>query len=235
MELQEAMDTLEEMGTEQNVKVYRRHGARDPLFGVSFANLKKLKKTIKVDHALAVELWQTGNTDARTLALMIADPQQLSASAADAWLKDISYSLLADMLAGLVVHAPFAAAKLKKWTKSRKEYVRQCGYCLLGTMLKADPDQLSDELCQDYLDTIEAQIHDSPNRARHTMNMAITAIGIYRPLLRDSAIAAARRIGKVHVDHGETSCKTPDAEGYIRKAAARTPGKRSKRKPPTSR
>jgi len=33
--------------------------------------------------------------------------------------------------------------------------------------------------------------------------------------------AAARRIGKVEVDHGDTSCKTPDAEPYILKASAR--------------
>jgi len=30
-------------------------------------------------------------------------------------------------------------------------------------------------------------------------------------------LAAAKRIGKVEVDHGETGCKTPDAAAYIRK------------------
>ena len=32
---------------------------------------------------------------------------------------------------------------------------------------------------------------------------------------------AARRIGEVHVDHGETGCKTPDAAAYIQKMADR--------------
>jgi len=31
----------------------------------------------------------------------------------------------------------------------------------------------------------------------------------------------AAAIGKVEVDHGETSCKTPDAVPYIEKALAR--------------
>ncbi len=35
------------------------------------------------------------------------------------------------------------------------------------------------------------------------------------------AIEAAKRIGKVEVDHGETNCKTPDAAPYIEKAAKR--------------
>ena len=54
------------------------------------------------------------------------------------------------------------------------------------------------------------------------MNMALVSIGITRPALRNRAIAAARRIGQVEVDHGQTGCKTPDAEAYILKAAART-------------
>ena len=38
-----------------------------------------------------------------------------------------------------------------------------------------------------------------------------------RPKLQKKAIAAAKRIGKVEVDHGETGCKTPDAASYIAK------------------
>ena len=40
------------------------------------------------------------------------------------------------------------------------------------------------------------------------------------------ATAAAKRIGKVDVDHGETGCKTPDAAPYIAKAAAHRKKKR---------
>jgi hypothetical protein len=78
-------------------------------------------------------------------------------------------------------------------------------------------DDISDADCRAILKTIEKEIHDSPNRARHAMNSALIAIGIYRPALTQEAIAAARRIGKVEVDHGETSCVTPDAVPYIQK------------------
>jgi hypothetical protein len=39
--------------------------------------------------------------------------------------------------------------------------------------------------------------------------------------LEKPAIAAAKQIGKVEVDHGETSCQIPDAIAYIQKARAR--------------
>ena len=55
---------------------------------------------------------------------------------------------------------------------------------------------------------------DPPSRA-------VIAIGLRNANLEKRAIAAARRIGKVEVDHGDTSCKTPDAEPYILKASAR--------------
>ena len=35
-----------------------------------------------------------------------------------------------------------------------------------------------------------------------------------------AALAAAKRIGTVEVDHGETGCQTPDAGPYIRKTVA---------------
>ena len=47
---------LETLGTAQNRKIYRRHGAGGNLFGVSFANLNALKKGLKTDHALALAL-----------------------------------------------------------------------------------------------------------------------------------------------------------------------------------
>ncbi len=221
MTLDEVMTTLEMLGTEQNRKIYRRHGAGDVLFGVSFGELKKLVRKIKRDHSLAEQLWETGNTDAQTLALMIADPHKLTSPQADSWLRSISYSLLADYLSALVAKTEFATKKLTRWTGQKKEMVRVCGYSLVCSLLRDVPETLSDDDCRELLRQIESGIHTSANRARHSMNMALCAIGIARPQLRDEAIAAARHIGPVDVDHGETSCTTPDAEAYIRKAAQR--------------
>ena len=221
MKFQEVMRRLKAAGTAQNVKVYKRHGAGNNLFGVSFAELNKLKKEIKIDHDLAQSLWETGNTDAQTLATMIADPAQFTVSSADAWLRDIYYALLAGMLGGVVAKSPIALGRIKKWTKIKKEMTRAAGYGTLASWLKDDANQVPDDLCRDFVGTIEDEIHSSANQARHAMNTALIAIGIYKPKLRRSVIATAKRIGKVEVDHGETSCKTPDAVVYIERAAAR--------------
>lgn len=208
------------MGAAQNVKVYKRHGAGDNLFGVSFADLNKLTKKIKVDHELAVQLWESGNVDAQSLATMIMDPNKLTASTVNKWVKMSSYYLVVDLFAGVVARSPFGLKKMEQWMKSKREYERQAGYSVLASSLK-DGDEISDADCKKYLKVIEKEIHTSPNRARHTMNNAVLAIGVFRPHLAEVATETANRIGKVEVDHGETSCKTPDAVEYIRKALKR--------------
>jgi 3-methyladenine DNA glycosylase AlkD len=224
MDYKEAMSELKKLGTDQNIKIYKRHGAGDKLFGVSFANLDKLKKKIKIDHDLALKLWESANTDARTLATMIADPQKLNSATLNRWINDVQYYLLADLLAGLTVRTWFTINTMTQWMKSKKEYVRQGGYAVLASALR-DNHEISDADCRKYLQVIQKEIHTSPNRARHTMNNALIAIGIYRERLTEDAIETAKNIGKVEVDHGETSCKTQDAIQYIQKALNRKKSK----------
>jgi 3-methyladenine DNA glycosylase AlkD len=65
----EILAELRSLGTEQNRKIYSRHGVQGEMFGVSYANLEKLRKKIKTDHMLAGQLWAAGNHDARILAI----------------------------------------------------------------------------------------------------------------------------------------------------------------------
>jgi 3-methyladenine DNA glycosylase AlkD len=223
------MAALQGAGTAQNRKVYPRRGA-DPanLFGVSFAELDRLKKTIKRDHALAEALWASGNWDARNLAVKLADPAQLSAADATRWMRDVNNYLHASELGALVARAPHAAGTIRRWTASKREFVRDAGYSALGALLKDDPEALTAAEVAAYVSQIETDIDASPNWARYGMNWALIAIGTYRSDLTDAAIAAAERIGTVEVDHGQTSCKTPAAAAYIRKAVAHQAARRAK-------
>ncbi|RMF60488.1 MAG: DNA alkylation repair protein [Calditrichaeota bacterium] len=220
MNLQDAMALLEAAGTPQNRQIYSRHGVQGDCFGVSFADLNKLKKAIKVDHELAQELWATGNHDAQVLATMIADAKGTQEPLVDAWVKELGNHMIADAFASFVSQTPFARKKVTEWTCSQEEWVGRAGWHLLAILLK-DSAALSETELEACLTRIEADIHTSKNRVKEAMNSALMAIGIYREALRDKALRAAGRIGKVEVDHGETNCKTPDAATYIQKAVAR--------------
>lgn len=219
MTYKEAMAELKSYGTEQNRKVYTRHGMGPNLFGVSWANLKKMAKKIKTDHDLALQLWDSGNTDARNLACMIADPKKMTQAQARKWVKSIHCRGLAGQASDVIAQTTFAKKMMEEMMKSSKEYECETGYSCLSSMLKRDLS-VTDADARKYIKTIEKTIHQSPNWVRYGMNWALIAIGTYKPKVKDEAIAAAKRIGKVDVDHGETSCKTPDAATYIEKAAA---------------
>ncbi|TXR95056.1 DNA alkylation repair protein [Bacillus sp. SH7-1] len=227
MLLEEVMRKLEEYGTEQNCKTYKNHGAKEPLFGVSFANLKLLKKKIKKDHDLAILLWETKNMDAMTLATMILDPKKVTTELLNKWVQEVDYYCLMDVLMTAICTSPIAIERMEEWTKSDDEWIGRAGWSLLANIAIKNKT-LYDDFFSSYLEEIKTNIHNEKNRKKEAMNRALIAIGIRNEDLERKAIEIARVIGKVQVDHGATSCKTPDAEPYIKKARERAEKKKVK-------
>ena len=230
MTLEETLQTLKSAGTEQTRKTYLRHGYPQDTWGVSFADLKKLAKKIDTDHALAQKLWATGNGDACTLATMIADPDETTSKELESWVKAVRFSLMSQMLSRFVSQTEFAREKGEAWAKSPDEFVGETGYYVLGQLALHD-EELPDSYFEDRLKTIESSIHASKNYTRYAMNQAVIAIGVRNPNLTKKALAAAAKIGKVHVDHGDTACQTPDVATYIQKTLARAESKPAAKRP----
>lgn len=225
MVYEELMSELHVLGTEQNRKTYARHGVKGAQFGISFANLDALAKRLKKDHTLALRLWESGNHDARMLATRLADADQLDISLAEAWVKDLDNYIITDAFSELISGSPWAQNLAETWRMKLEEWVSAAGWNITARM--AMQSHLNDTYFESVLSDIGAGIHKARNRTRYSMNNALIAIGIRGGILQQRAIQAARAIGKVQVDHGQTSCKTPEAEAYILKTTARR-GKRQK-------
>jgi 3-methyladenine DNA glycosylase AlkD len=143
---------------------------------------------------------------------------------------DLDNYILTDAFSDLVGRTRFAFKKAEAWSVSTQEWVGAAGWNLVAQLALHDPT-LKDAYFIEKLEYIEKQIHERPNRTRYSMNNALIAIGVRNPALEQAALAASDRIGQVQVDHGETSCKTPDARAYIlktvqhRKKKSKTPSK----------
>lgn len=225
MDVTAALGALAAAGSEQTRKTYLRHGAPEPLFGVLFSRLRDLARQIGTDHDLALALFANGNTDARTLATLVADPARLDPATADAWAAT-PYHVLSDLVAQVVARSPIALDRMAAWVASPDEYTARCGWSVMAQLATHDRD-VPDAAFTPYLSIIERRIHAAPNRTREGMNGALIAIGGRSDTLSTPAIAAARRIGPVTIDHGDTACQTPFAPDYISKmrsrAASRSP------------
>lgn len=224
MSLQEVMSALKKAGSAQTRKTYARHGASEPMFGVSFATLKTLYKRIKVDQELAEALWETGNFDARNLAVKIADPASISSRELDHWAATPAARMCGGYVAHLAAESPHGRVKADKWLASRDDHTRFAGWSLVTAMAMID-ESTPDSWFAERLAQIEKTVDSAPNVQRYAMNAALIAIGCRNASLRKAATAAARRIGAVEVDHGDTDCKTPVATDSIEKAWAHSKSK----------
>jgi 3-methyladenine DNA glycosylase AlkD len=234
MKVQEALAKLESLGTAQNRKIYARHGVSGPMYGVSFADLDKLRKQWKGEHELALALWASGNHDARVLATLIADPKRMTARELQAWVREVDSHILSDAIARIAGLSPAGAELTEKWIARAGEWTAATGWGVFAWRLQGEVLSIAELRAR--LTAIETGIRRAKNRVRHAMNGALIAIGVASSELRADALAIAARIGPVEVDHGETGCKTPDAAAYIKKtvahrakrnkAAKKTPAKR---------
>ena len=226
MTLAETMRILKAKGKPGAAAVYRRHGVVEPTVGLSYADLGVLVKQIGVDHPLAATLWDTGMHDARVLATKVADPARLTKGTLAAWLKECTNYVITDALAGTAARVPGIVPLALAWTTRRREWTSAAGWSVIAILsMRGD---IEAALAADLIARIEADIHTAPNRARYSMNNALIAMGGSMPTVRDRALAAARSIGAVHVDHGETGCRTPDAASTIGKMVAHRAARRTR-------
>jgi 3-methyladenine DNA glycosylase AlkD len=216
MSLDEVMRTLEKAGSAKTKTTYARHGAKEPMFGVLFGTLKVLVDKIGVDQEFARALWSTKNQDARNLAMKIADPAKISSAELDRWAKQNTMRICGMYIASLAAESSHAAAKVRDWLASSDEELRATGWTLIAQLANLD-EKLPDDWFAKRLAQIEKTIHASPSVERGAMNAAVIAIGGRSAALRKLASGAAKRIGPVEVDHGDTACTTPDAATYIAK------------------
>ena len=218
----EVMTALQKKGNAQTRKIYARHGAPESMFGVKVGDLKPIAKRIKGQHELAIELYDTANSDAMYLAGMVADGTRMTKKQLDSWAKAASWYFISEYaVPGVAVESPHAADLARKWIRARKESVQACGWCTYSGILATHDDaEIDITEVRELLATVVEKIHTAPNRVRYTMNGFVISVGTYvQPLLNEAKVAA-KKIGKVEVEMGETACKVPLATAYIGKVEA---------------
>jgi 3-methyladenine DNA glycosylase AlkD len=213
---------LKSKGKESTRKIYARHGM-DPAhaYGVSVADLKLIAKTIKKQQTLAIDLYANGIVDSMYLAGMVANGAQMTREQLNAWAEgSAGMQMISEYTVPWVaVESPHGRELALQWIQSPKEHVACAGWCTLSGLVATQPDTALDlNEIESLLNTVEKGIAAAPNRVRYTMNGFIISVGTYVQPLVKQAKAAAKRIGVIRVDMGETACEVPLATDRIEKA-----------------
>jgi 3-methyladenine DNA glycosylase AlkD len=223
MQFDEIMQQLEQYSNETTKRIFMNHGAKEPLFGVKVADLKKIVKKVKTNHELSLQLYDTGNSDAMYLAGLIADEKQITRNDLQKWAEKAYWYMLSEYtVADVAAESRYGLVLAREWIKSEKENIDSAGWATCSGLLAIKPNEELDlNEIKNLLDYIKTNIHREQNRVRYVMNNFVICVGTYIPSLSDKAVEVAKFIGKVSVDMGGTSCKVPFAPEYIEKVKAR--------------
>jgi 3-methyladenine DNA glycosylase AlkD len=219
MTTKEVLTKLEALGSESAKKIHLKHGAREPFFGVKVGDLKKLQKELKNNQALAMELYETGNSDAMYLAGLMADGSAMTKQQLQSWAEKAYWHMLSEYVVPWVTsESPYGHDLAMKWIDDKRENMAAAGWSTLAGLvaIKDDKDLDIKEL-QALLDRVQKTIHTSANRVRYTMNNFVIAVGGYVAALTGNAMETGKKIGMVQVDMGDTACQVPFAPDYIKK------------------
>lgn len=217
MTFDETIAELRSLAWEPSAKTYRTHGATGEVLGVKYADLYKLQKRIKKDQDLANQLWATDISDARTLALLIADPEYWTVETVGVWLSRVDNYGMGMALAAAAAQSPIAIEFFRKWKDDPHEWPSQMAWSIMAHI--GSTADLDDGEILAIIEQVEREIHTRPNRTRYSMVSAMIELGL-RPSVRERVLVAADRIGEVHVEHATKGCRTPQIRPDLEKAVA---------------
>jgi 3-methyladenine DNA glycosylase AlkD len=199
--------------------VNERHGDDH---GVNLTQLRAVAKGLTTDHALAGRLWETGDTAARLVAILISRPKEYSAAELDAMLRDARVPKVHDWLISYVVKkSPHVEELRVLWFADADPVVAGAGWALTSDRVAKSPDGID---LPALLDLVEGHMKDAPDRLQWAMNECLATIGIHHPQYRARAIEIGERLEVLKDYPTPPGCTSPFAPVWIAEIVRRRAG-----------
>jgi len=212
-------EVLAELARLEDPKFREANEKRGDDHGVNLAKLRAVAKRLKTQQDLARQLWATGDTAARLLALLICRPKDFSREELDAMLRESRAPKVHDWLVNYVVKkSPHAEALRVAWTADPDPVVASAGWALTTERVAKKPEGLD---LPGLLDTIEAEMKAAPDRLQWAMNHTLAQIGIEHPDQRARAIGIGERLEVLKDYPTPPNCTSPFAPTWINEIVSR--------------
>lgn len=145
--------------------------------GVPIVILKKLAKQLKRSNDLAYALWNDGYHEAKLLAVLLFDHQQLTLTDIDMLMSDvISWDLCNHLCKHLIVKMEHYETLIFKWITASFPYKKRAAFILIGTRI-IKHKQISDEELDSYLSIISEHSSDEHEHVKKGVSYALKEIG----------------------------------------------------------
>ncbi|AFR27361.1 DNA alkylation repair protein [Arthrobacter sp. Rue61a] len=187
--------------------------------GVNLSKLRAVAKRLKTQQDLARELWDTGDTAAKLLALLICRPKAFERAELDSMLREARTPKVQDWLVNYVVKkSPHSEDLRLAWFSDPDPVVASAGWALTSERVVRKPEGL--DIVQ-LLDIIEADMKDAPDRLQWAMNHCLAQIGIEFPEHRARALDIGERLEVLKDYPTPPNCTSPFAPSWINEMVRR--------------
>jgi 3-methyladenine DNA glycosylase AlkD len=195
MNCTEVLKKLKSLANPESVKGMARFGIKpENAYGVSIPDLRRLARQIGKNHTLAGQLWSSGIHEARILAGMVDDPEQVTESQMERWIKDFdSWDVCDQCCSNLFDKTVFAYQKAIEWSARRREFVKRAGFVLMAVLAVHDKDADDDQFIQ-FFPIIKRQSTDKRNYVKKAVNWALRQIGKRNRALNQAAVEVGQEI-----------------------------------------
>lgn len=212
----EVMDELSALEDPRMREVNARHGDDH---GVNLSRLRALAKRLKTQQDLAEQLWTTGDTAARLLAILICRPGSFGRDELDTMLRSARAPKIQDWLINYVVRKNPHTEELRVlWSADADPVVASAGWALTADRVAKNAEGLD---LAGLLDIIEAEMKDAPERLQWAMNSCLAQIGIHHPEHRERALQIGERLGVLRDYPTSPGCTSPFAPAWINEMVRR--------------
>jgi 3-methyladenine DNA glycosylase AlkD len=161
----EVMAELAALEDSRTREVNEKHGDDH---GVNLSKLRAVATRLKTQQELARQLWETDDTAARLLAVLICRPKAFERDEFDVMLREARTPKVHDWLVNYVVkkNPNFEELRLA-WSADPDPVVASAGWALTTERVTKKPEGLD---LAGLLDVIEAEMREAPDRLQWAMN-----------------------------------------------------------------
>lgn len=206
----EVMAELAALNDQKIREVNQKHGDDH---GVNLGKLRALAKRLKTQEELARRLWETRDSAARLLALLICRPKVFERDEFDIMLREARTPKVHDWLVNYVVKKTPHAEELRlAWSADPNPVVASAGWALMTERVAMKPEGLD---LAALLDVIKAQMKDAPDRLQWAMNHCLAQIGIEHAEHRARALDIGERLEVLKEYPTPPNCTSPCAPIWI--------------------
>jgi 3-methyladenine DNA glycosylase AlkD len=206
-------EVMAELSEREDPKAREVNRKRGDDHGVNLSKLRALAKRLRTQQELARQLWETGETAARLLAILICRPKAFARDELDAMLRQARIPKVHDWLVNYVVKKSAYSEGLRlQWSADPDPVVASAGWALITERVATKADGLD---LAGLLDQIETEMKDAPDRLQWAMNSCLAQIGIDHAEHRARAIDIGERLEVLKDYPTPPNCTSPFAPIWI--------------------